>query len=196
MTETSESPRPAIPGASWEAVRDHWGWFLALGILWIVLGTVAVILPWLATVAAALTFGALLGAGGIMQIVQAFRCKRWRGTALHAVMGLLYLAAGVILLFLPFQGILTLTLVLAGLFIAVGILRIIAALQDRSLRGWGWLLFSGILGIGVGLIIWLGWPGTAAWALGLLVGIELIFSGWALVMIALAARKGTPPAVS
>lgn len=195
MTDTSEETRSIIPGASWEAVRDHSGWFLALGILWIVLGTVAVVLPWLATVAAALTIGALLAAGGIMQIVQSFRCKRWRGTALHVVMGLLYLAAGVILLFLPLQGILTLTLVLAGLFIAVGILRIIAALQDRDLRGWGWLLFSGILGVAVGLIIWLGWPGTAVWALGLLVGIELIFSGWALVMVALAARKRGPTAV-
>lgn len=189
MTNAPDGTTAIIPGASWEAVRDHWGWFLALGVLWIILGTTAVILPWLGTVAAALTFGALLAAGGIMQTVQAFRCKRWRGTALHVVMGLLYLAAGAILLFFPLQGILSLTLVLAALFIVVGIFRAVAALQDRDLRGWGWLLFSGILSVGVGLTILLGWPGTAAWALGLLVGIELIFSGWALVMIALAARK-------
>ena len=64
-----------------------------------------------------------------------------------------------------------------------------AALQNRELKAWGWLLFSGLLGIAVGLLIWLGWPSSATWALGLLVGIELIFAGWSLMLLGLAARR-------
>ena len=188
MTEQESLGQP-LPSPSWQSVRDNWGWFLALGIFWIVMGALAIVLPFAATFAVALLIGALLGAGGIVQVVHAFRCKGWRGTALNGLIGLLSVVAGVLLLFFPLGGVLTLTLVLSVFFIAAGVFRTLAALQNRDLAGWGWMLFSGLLGIGVGLIIWLAWPESAVWALGLLVGIELTFSGWSMVMIALAARR-------
>lgn len=184
-----DSAGEALPEISRQSVRDNWGWFLALGIFWIAMGTLAVVVPLAATFAVELLIGALLGAGGIVQVVQAFRCRGWRGTAWNGLIGVLSLAAGALLLFFPLGGVLTLTLVLSAFFIASGIFRAAAALQNRDTPGWGWMLFSGLLGIGVGILIWLAWPGSAVWALGLLVGIELIFSGWSMVMIALAARR-------
>ena len=89
----------------------------------------------------------------------------------------------------PFPVAYELTILLAAFFVAQGIVKIMAALRQRPASGWGWLMFSGILGIIVGVIIWAALPEAAIWVLGLLVGIELIFSGWAMVMIAMAGKK-------
>jgi uncharacterized membrane protein HdeD (DUF308 family) len=186
---TPDGSAPPLPGDVWTALRRHRGWFLALGIVWIVCGTAAIVLPLAAAVALELVIGVLLAVGGLVQIVQSLRCAEWKGKLLQAVIGLIALVAGVILLANPLQGVPTLTLVLSAFFIAAGVVRVMLALQHREAAGWGWLLFSGALGIVVGVLIWSGWPGTAAWALGLLVGIELIFSGWSMVMLALGAGR-------
>lgn len=174
--------------AEWGALRRNWGWLLALGIAWIILGSLAIIVPFAATLALELVLGAIFAVGGVAQIVQAFRCRGWRGFALHLLGGLLALVAGGLLLFFPLQGVLTLTLFLGAFFLIDGGVKIASALRHRPFANWGWLLFSGILGVAVGMLIWLGWPSSAIWALGLLAGIELIFSGWSMVMLALSAR--------
>ena len=183
----STDPIPEIPGL--KDVQAAWGWLLALGILWIVLGTLAIIMPFAATLAVEMVFGVLFLIGGVAQLVQAFRSKGWKVFALQVVGGLLALALGVILLLFPLQGVLTLTILLAAFFVAQGVVKIMAALRARPDTGWGWLMFSGLLGIVIGVIIWAALPEAAIWVLGLLVGIELIFSGWAMVMIAMAAKK-------
>lgn len=170
-------------------IQTAWGWLLALGILWIILGTLAIIMPFAATLALEMVFGVLFVIGGVAQLIQAFRAKGWGGAAFQVLGGLLALALGVILLLFPLQGVLTLTILLAAFFVAQGIVKVISAFRQQPSSGWGWLLFSGLLGIVVGIIIWAGLPGTAVWVLGLLVGIELIFSGWAMIMIAMAGKK-------
>ena len=187
-TPTKDQSTDPIPGL--KDVQAAWGWLLALGILWIILGTLAIIMPFAATLAVEMVFGVVFLIGGVAQLVQAFRSKGWKGFALQVLGGLLALALGVILLFFPLQGVLTLTILLAAFFVAQGIVKIMAALRQRPASGWGWLMFSGILGIIVGVIIWAALPEAAIWVLGLLVGIELIFSGWAMVMIAMAGKKG------
>lgn len=189
MTETT--PRTELqpmPSEPWDTLRRNWKWFLVLGIVWIVLGSLAIILPHVAALAINLVIGALLAVGGLLQIVQSWRCTGWNGKILHAVIGVLSLIAGAVLILYPLQGVATLTLVLSAFFIAAGAIRTVLAVQSRGATGWGWMLLSGLLALAVGVIIWMAWPGSALWALGLLVGIELIFSGWAMVMFALGVR--------
>jgi uncharacterized membrane protein HdeD (DUF308 family) len=135
--------------------------------------------------------GALFLAGGIAQMVQAVRGRGGHGSILNFVGGLLALVLGSLLLFYPPQGVLTLTLALSAFFFVNGLLKLLWVAQHRFRRGWIWMLLSGLLGISVGAVIWLGWPGSAVWVLGLLVGVELLFSGWAIVMLALATRYGS-----
>lgn len=177
-------PPPEFKGI----LKQYRGWFVGLGIAWIVAGVVAIALPFAAAIALDILVGILLALGGAAQIVQSFSCREWNGKILYAAIGLIALIAGAILLANPVQGVLTLTLVLGAFFIAAGIARAMLGFQMKGVPGSGWLLLSAALGIVVGGLIWAGWPGTASWALGLMIGIELIFSGWSLVMLGNAAR--------
>jgi uncharacterized membrane protein HdeD (DUF308 family) len=111
------------------------------------------------------------------------------GFAWSMLTAVLAVVLGLILIVRPFEGVLTLTMVLVAFFIIEGIASIIAAVEHRQhLGSWGWVLFSGIVDLLLAYLIWQGWPSSAAWAIGLLVGINMIFLGLSLVMTALAAR--------
>ncbi|MCP4327530.1 MAG: HdeD family acid-resistance protein [Alphaproteobacteria bacterium] len=171
-----------------DLVKQHRNWFLVLGVVWIVLGSAAIIVPQIASLAVELLVGWLLAVGGIATLIHAFRCKGWQEVVMAVISGILYLAAGVILLLFPLQGVLTLTLLLGVIFVVEGILRCIIAVRARPTDGWGWMLAGAIATIVVGLLIWGEWPSSAAWAIGLLVGIQLVFSGWSMVAVANAAK--------
>jgi uncharacterized membrane protein HdeD (DUF308 family) len=170
-------------------LKRNWGWVMAAGILMVILGMLAIIVPHVATLAAELLVGWLLLIAGVGQLIQAFRDRGWVNVALDVLGSLLYVAAGVLLLLAPATGVLTLTVVLVVLFIADGILRCIGAFRVRPDQGWVWPLVSGLLSILVGVLIWAGLPGSAVWAVGLLVGITLLMAGWTNIFIGLAARK-------
>jgi uncharacterized membrane protein HdeD (DUF308 family) len=129
---------------------------------------------------------------GAVQLLHAFQVRGWKGFLLHLVGALLYLAAGVVIVLFPLGGVLTLTLFLAGVFLVEGVSRTMLALRMRPAQGWGWFLVGGLAGIVLGLMIWLEWPSSALWALGLLVGINLLFSGVSLTSLALAFRRAHP----
>jgi len=172
------------------AVRRHWGLFLTEGIVLIILGVLAVLAPVVASVAATVFFGCLLVLSGIVGLITTFRARRAPGfwwSLLSAVIGIV---AGVLLLGWPLLGTLSLTAVLIAFLFAEGVVSIMYALEHRNaLSGrWGWMLASGILDVGLGVLLFIGLPGTALWALGLLLGINLIFGGWALTFMALHAR--------
>jgi uncharacterized membrane protein HdeD (DUF308 family) len=169
--------------------RRHWGALLAFAIVQVIAGAVAVAIPTLASLVAVAVFGWLMIIAAIFQIVHAIRVRKWRGFALHLLGGLLYAAAGVLALLYPFSGVLALTLFLAGLLLADGILRIILASTVRPQEGWGWFLAAGIASVVLGGMLIFGWPATALWAIGLLLGINLIFSGAMNAALALACRK-------
>jgi uncharacterized membrane protein HdeD (DUF308 family) len=173
-----------------DALRQHSTWFIALGVLWIVLGSLAILLPWIASLTVELMFGLIFLVGGAAQVAHAFRARGWSGFLGHALAGMLALLLGLMLLFFPVQGVLSLTILLAAFFIAQGALQVFVAFRSGRMRNRGWLIASGALGVVIGLVIWFGWPGSAAWALGVLVGVQLIFTGWALVMAAVGARRG------
>jgi uncharacterized membrane protein HdeD (DUF308 family) len=170
-------------------IHAHWKLFLAQGIVMMVLGVLAVAVPNIATLAVEIFVGWLFFAGGIFRAISVWHSRRAPGFAWSLLAAVLSVVLGLILIFHPLAGVLTLTMVLVAFFVIEGIVSIVAAIEHRQhLRSWGWVLFSGIIDLLLAYLIWQGWPSSAAWAIGLLVGINILFLGLSLVMTALAAR--------
>jgi uncharacterized membrane protein HdeD (DUF308 family) len=173
-----------------KALRDSWFWFVLLGIGLIVLGLAILSytgMVW-ATVATALFFGCFMAVAGIFYIVGAFFTRGWGGFFLSLLAGVLYLAAGVILIDHPVEAAILYTLLLAVFFFVEGLFRIIAALTGRF-HHWGWVLANGIVTLLLGILIWRQWPLSGLYVVGLFLGINLLMSGASYVSLGLAARK-------
>ncbi|MGA7980619.1 MAG: HdeD family acid-resistance protein [Chromatiaceae bacterium] len=168
--------------------RKNWGWLLGLGILSVILGTIGLGMTPYLTLATVSLFGILLAVGGGFQLADAFKCKGWKGTLLHVLIGLLYLAAGIATLYEPLRAAVALTLLIGAAFIVVGVLRISMAFQHKGARGWGWALAGGIISVILGLLVMSGWPVSGLWFIGLIIAIELIVNGWTYIFLGLAAR--------
>jgi uncharacterized membrane protein HdeD (DUF308 family) len=187
------TPNPQdVRAAFGRASHDHWGLFLAEGIILVILGLIAIVIPPLATLATTILIGWLFVISGIAGLIMTFRARHTPGFWWALLSAVIALIAGGLLLWQPLVGVLSLTFVLIAFFLIDGVLSIFLAIEHRrELVGrWGWILVSGIVDLVIAGIIWAGLPGTAAWALGLLVGIDLVFGGAALIMVALAARRG------
>jgi uncharacterized membrane protein HdeD (DUF308 family) len=154
------------------------------GIIFTLLGFIAVALPGISTLSAELFIGWLLIFAGIVQLFRTFKARHAPGFLGSLLSGILYLVFGCLLVLFPIAGILSLTLLLTVFFIAEGIAKIILAFQLRPFRRWGWFLLNGVLALVIAYIIWAGWPGTAFWILGILVGINMIFFGISLMFLA------------
>ena len=169
-------------------VAAHRPWFVFLGVTLIVAGLLATAFPFAGGLAVEVWVAVALVLSGIAQIVHAFAAREWQGFALGLLIGLLYLAGGIILWLDPIKGVVTLTVFLAAMMLIDGILRCIMAVRLRPMPGWVMLLVGGILGIVVAFMIWRQLPSSAMWAIGLLLGINLIFSGFAFITLARTAR--------
>jgi uncharacterized membrane protein HdeD (DUF308 family) len=170
-------------------IARNWGWFLLLGIALILAGLAAIAFPLLSTIAAKIALGWIFLVGGAVLVLHAFSARQWRGFLLGLLIGLLYLVAGGYLAFFPLTGIVTLTILLAALFLAEGVLEVIMAVRVRPHEGWGWLLLSGLVAIAVGALIAFELPSSATWAIGLLAGINLISTGSGFVLLALVGQR-------
>lgn len=180
-----------------QSIREHWVLFLIEGIVLVVLGILAIIVPPLATITFTLFLGWLFLISGIIGLVSTFWARHAPGFWWSLFSAVLALAAGLVLLAWPVSGAVSLTLLLIVFFTIEGVLSIMYALEHKKeLSGrWGWMLVSGIIDLVLAAIILIGLPGTAVWALGLLVGINMLFGGSALIAMALHARTpdaGTP----
>jgi uncharacterized membrane protein HdeD (DUF308 family) len=175
-------------------IHSHWKLFLAQGIVMIVLGLLAVAVPNIATLAVEIFVGWLFFVAGIFRAMSVWHSRQAPGFAWSMLTAVLAVALGLILILRPLAGILTLTMVLVAFFLIEGIASILVAIEHRRhLRSWGWVVFSGIVDLLLAYLIWQGWPSSASWAIGLLVGINMLFLGLSLVMTALAARlMGSP----
>jgi len=173
------------------AVREHWKAFLAEGILLAILGLAAMIVPPLASLAVTIFLGWMFLISGIGGLIVTFWARQMPGFWWSLISAVLAIAAGIILLARPIQGVLTLTIVVGAYFLAEGVATIMYALEHRrELSGrWSWLLVAGLMDILIAFLIISGLPGSAEWAIGLLVGINLLFGGASLIGVALAARK-------
>ena len=197
---TDQLSRTDIDAALAEAKRqiaDNWGWFLALGLLLILAGAAAIAFPLLSTVATKIALGWIFLITGAVLVVHAFSIQGWRGFLLGLLVGALYVVAGAYLAFSLFGGVISLTILLAALFMAEGVLEVIMAVRVRPHEGWVWLLLSGLIAIAVGGMIAAQLPTSAEWAIGLLTGINLLSTGVSFVVLALAGRRaGTGAAVT
>jgi uncharacterized membrane protein HdeD (DUF308 family) len=170
-----------------EAIRGQWIWLMILGFVLVVVGTLAIGAPLIASLATALTIGALLLMGGIAQLVGAFWTRAWSGFFLILLLGLLYVVVGLLFLRAPGEALLALTLLLACSLIVSGVFRIIGSLMHRF-PNWGWIFAGGVLNLVLGVMIWQHWPASAIWVIGLFVGIDMIFNGWTWIMLALRLK--------
>jgi uncharacterized membrane protein HdeD (DUF308 family) len=199
MATTTNHPIDALRfrAAVSEAVHGHRTLYLFEGILLLILGTLAILVPAIASLAATVFFGWLLLLSGLVGLVTTMRGRHAPGfwwSLLSAIAGIV---AGVLLIGWPLQGTLSLTSVLIAFLLVEGAVSIFYALEHRKAlaTSWGWMLASGILDVALGAILFAGLPGTAMWALGLLLGINMIFGGWALLMLVLSTPSeaaGTP----
>jgi uncharacterized membrane protein HdeD (DUF308 family) len=171
-----------------EEFRRNANWFLALGIILIILGTVALGSSIFVTLATMAFLGWLLVIGGIIEAVQAFWQRQWGGFFLHLLGGVLYVIVGLMIVANPQVGALALTLLIALFFLIAGAFRIIGAVTMRFPE-WRWVLLNGVVTFLLGLLIWKQWPSSALWVIGLFIGIDLIFTGWSWVMLSLTARR-------
>jgi uncharacterized membrane protein HdeD (DUF308 family) len=173
------------------AIQQHWKAVLIEGIVSMLLGLAAVVLPSLASMAVTLFLGWALLAGGVVGLVLTVWARQLPGFWWSLLSGLLAVCTGVALLVWPTQGTLALTVLVAAYFLAEGALTIVYALAHRRelSERWGWLLASGLLDLMLGLFIAVWLPDAAGWLIGLLIGIDMIFGGAALVAMALAARR-------
>ena len=178
------------------AAHDHWVLFLVEGVVLVVLGATAIVIPVIATLAATVVLGWLFLVSGIMGLVSTFWMRQAPGFWWALISAALGIVVGALLLASPLRGAVTLTIVLVAFFIIEGVASIMFALEHkRQLSGrWGWMLVSGIIDLVLGAMIFAGLPSTAAWAIGLLVGINMVFGGTALVAMAVHARDAAPGA--
>ncbi len=184
---------PGMPNTkiseSLDALRARWGWFVAIGIILVLLGGAALVHVLTATLVSVIFIGTMMLLGAVGLLIQAWRVKNWSGFLIWSVSGLLYGAAGIVAIVNPVAGAVMLTLLLGATLIGAGAFRLWVWFQHRSQPGTLWVALSGLLTLAVGILIAIGWPDNSLTILGLLLGIDLLFQGWALLFTGLALRK-------
>jgi uncharacterized membrane protein HdeD (DUF308 family) len=185
MSMTSSNLSPSGPAGA----AHRWGWFIALGVLLIVLGIFAWIEVVAVTLAGVILLGAAMLVGGVFQIIHAFAVRGWSGFLLHVLMGVLYIIGGFLIMAEPVQGAVVVTVFLAVCLAIAGIMRMVLAVQHRELTGWWLMLFSGLITLLIGLLLyaWLPWSGL--WVLGTLIAVELVIQGITWVQFGLMLRR-------
>jgi len=169
--------------------KKNAGLLIFLGVLTVIFGVLAIAAPLITGIAVAMFVGFLLVFTGIARIVYAFKSKQWGTGIWGTIIGLLGLAAGLVMLFRPGVGLASLTLLLAIYFLVDGVCEIIAAFKIKPDQGWGWVLFNGIIALLLGIMIWRQWPASGTWAIGVLVGVHLLITGWTMIVLGTGARR-------
>jgi len=180
-------PIEVIVGATPEMIHN-WGWFLAFGIILVVLGIAAVVRAFSATVASMVFFGWLLIFGGIIEFVHAFMVGKWAGFFVHLLVALLFGIAGALMVFRPVVSAEAITFVMAIFFMVGGLYQLFASLWSH-VAGWGWGAANGVISTILGVLLLAQWPVSGLWVVGLFVGIDLIFYGSAWIAMALKLHK-------
>jgi len=180
---------PFIAGI--EEIRRSWGWFLALGILLIILGMACIAFDVAATFTTVLIFGWMLLIGGVFALAQAFTVGTWSGFFLYLLSALFRGVTGYMLIRYPIVGAETLTLVLASFFIVSGLFRAIGFSMAKFPR-WGWAVFSGIVTVALGVMLLVQIPISGIWFIGFAIGVDLVFDGVAVIGFATAIHQVLP----
>jgi uncharacterized membrane protein HdeD (DUF308 family) len=183
----------AVAPASWlKEAKKNSGWITALGVVQVIVGVLALGSPLVAGIAAAVVAGVFLSLAGVIRIFAAFKAGSWGAGIFGLLVGILTVLGGLLIMVNPLFGLASLTLLLAIYFLIEGISVIMLGFKMKPAKGWGWTLFSGLVTLFLGGLIWSQWPLSGVWAVGTLLGIHLIFDGWAEIAVASAARAAVP----
>ncbi|HZB91366.1 MAG TPA: HdeD family acid-resistance protein [Stellaceae bacterium] len=189
MSSQQQTGFSATPAPQIQSIRQHWRLFLTEGIILVLLGLGAILVPPLAGLAATIFLGWLFLIGGVVGLVATLRMRQAPGFWWSVFSAVVALLAGAVLLWNPLAGLVTLTYVLIAYFIVDGVFMIALGVAHREASGrWYWLVANGVIDLVLAAIILSGLPGSFAWALGLLLGVDLAFGGWTLITMAFAAR--------
>jgi uncharacterized membrane protein HdeD (DUF308 family) len=176
-----------------KALKHNWFWFLALGIALVVVGFLAILMPFVAGIYATILIGIFLLIGGVAQIIGSFQSRGWGAFFLELLMGIIYLVTGLLMLEQPVEALIFLTVLVAVSLLVGGLFRIVVSIMNRF-PGWGWMLVGGIIDVILGVIIWRRLPESAIWVIGLFVGITMLYNGATWIALALSIHEvPTPP---
>lgn len=170
-------------------LRSKWVWFVGLGVLLLICGLIALSNLLMATVASVFYVGMLMLAGGIIYLIHAFQVRGWDHVLFWALSGVLYVLAGICAFINPVLTSAALTLFLAIALLIAGVFRLFVGMRMRPLKGWGWIVASGLITALAGFVIALGWPVNSLWILGLFLAIDLIVQGWTMLAFGLGIRS-------
>jgi uncharacterized membrane protein HdeD (DUF308 family) len=171
-----------------ETFQRHWGWLFGLGILLLILGCIGLGMDIMLTIVSMYFFGALLLVSGLSHFADAFKYKQWKGAIWQILIAILYMIAAGIVLYDPLLASTIITALLAWALIIIGVVRIAMSFSVRDTRGWGWILFAGLISMLLGVLILLQWPVSGLWVIGMFIAIDMIVSGWTYIFIAMALR--------
>jgi len=185
----------AAPTTIGGTFRQAAGISIGLSLLMIVLGVFAIALPMATGIGIAILVAWMMVLGGFAHLAYAFAAEGAGAFIWRVLIGLAYIVGGFYLAFHPALSLVSLTLLLGAVFLAEGVLRITFFLQVRSLPGAGWILLDGILTVILGFLVTRNWPGSSTWAIGTIVGANLIVSGFTRLMYSIAARRALATSV-
>lgn len=185
MSEPTEGPQAELI----DAIRRNAGLTVASGVILVIAGLLAILSPFVAGLSITIMVGVLLAVSGIGQCFLAFRAGAFGRALVLFAAGLLMAIAGFYMMSQPVSGLAALTLVLMAFLIATGILEIIVAFQLKPADGWGIELFNGVVTLVLGILLWRQFPLSGAWAIGILFGIKMVFSGWAFIFVGRGVKK-------
>src|SRR5262245_63703831 len=177
MTSTANAPSTASPAPGLEPLRAKWGWIVALGVVYLVVGIIALGSVALATAASVFVVGIMMVIAGVAEIINAFQVKTWGKFFLWLILGALYILAGIVTFENPLLAAVVLTLMLGAVLVVSGIMRIILAFSMKAGSLWIWVAVSGVITLLLGLIILAKWPVSSLYVLGIFLGVDLVFAG-------------------
>jgi uncharacterized membrane protein HdeD (DUF308 family) len=170
-------------------IKQHAGVGMVVGILVAIAGILALVAPLAAGLSVAIAVGVLLLVSGVSRVFLAFKMGSFGHGLLMFVIGMMSALAGLYMVARPGMALATITIVLAAYFIVDGVFQIIWALRLRPIQGWGWTLFSGVVALALGIMIWRQFPVSGVWAVGTLAGIQMIFGGSSIASVCSAAKR-------
>ena len=192
MTNASDTIIDPRAGSDTAPLRAKWGWIVALGVVYLIAGFIALGSVAMATVASVLIVGVMMIIAGVAEVISAFQIKSWGKFLLWVLLGLLYVVAGFVTFQNPLLAAVLLTLVLGASLVASGIMRIILAFSMKRETPWIWVALSGVITVLLGVLILVRWPVSSLYILGLFLGIDLIMAGAGWIGIGLGLHRGAP----
>jgi uncharacterized membrane protein HdeD (DUF308 family) len=186
MSDVTQNPPK---GLGFLHITPKWGWFVALGIVLILVGFFALVDVVAFTIASVIFIGAMMLVGGIFQIIHAFMTKTWGSFALNLLMGIIYVIGGFLIMDEPVQGSLVITLFLIAALVVGGVVRMFVAFQHREMDGWGLMAVSGLISLILAAMLFMSFPGSGLWVLGTLIAVELLIQGVTWLQFGISLRR-------